>query len=152
MMIMAPLFKRRQRKAKYFGGLPYEVQLEAMRLYRRMSEKWGRDLPGWRRAILIGQAKRWAMSSAEERSQWGRSMLAKRGGYAVQNKYRLEGLTGPKHPAHKASSKSANRRRWNKRKKAPTDLQNALQPRNVMQSSERDPQAPRLRSRLLPLW
>ena len=41
-------------------------------------------MPLWRRAILIGQAKRLASMSDDERSAWGRSMLAKRGGYAVR--------------------------------------------------------------------
>jgi hypothetical protein len=34
---------------------------------------------------------------------WGRSMLAKRGGYGVQRLYRIEGRTSPAHPAQKAA-------------------------------------------------
>jgi len=155
MTVMAPLFKRQKRIAKYFGDLPYEAQLEAGWLYRRMIEKWGRDVPGWRKAILIGQARRWAMLSADERSRWGRSMLAKRGGYAVQRKYQIEGRTGKKHPAHKASAKSAISRKQNKQdqdRRASSAYETAFQPRTVMQSTDRGPQLPKLRSRLLPLW
>jgi hypothetical protein len=135
-----------------FGDLPCDVQLEAIRRYKLMTEKWGRDLPGWRRAILVGQAKRWAMTSDEERSRWGRAMLAKRGGLAVQNKYRIEGRIGPKHPAHKASAKSVTRRKWNKLNKASNSLQDTFKPNSVIQSTDKSPQEPKLRSRLLALW
>ena len=113
---MTPLFRRRSstKRTQLFDDLPRDVQLEAIRRYKHMTEKWGRDLPGWRRAILIGQAKRWAMTSEEERSQWGRSMLAKRGGYAVQRLYRSQGRTGTKHPVQKAAKESARRRQRQK--------------------------------------
>jgi hypothetical protein len=70
----------------------------------------------WLRAILMGQAKRLALNPPT--SEWGRSMLAKRGGYAVQQKYRDAGRIGPKHPAHRAASISANRRRWRSREQS----------------------------------
>jgi hypothetical protein len=54
-----------------------------------MCKKWGNDLPPWRYAILVGQAKRLALNPPD--SAWGRSMLAKRGGKAVQIDYRLAG-------------------------------------------------------------
>jgi hypothetical protein len=41
--------------------------------------------------LYVGQAKRLARISPEQRSAWGRSMLAERGGLAVQRSYRLEG-------------------------------------------------------------
>jgi hypothetical protein len=41
-------------------------------------------------------------------------MLAKRGGYAVQRRYRAEGRTGKLHPAHHAALVSASKRRWKK--------------------------------------
>ena len=50
-----------------------------------------KQTPQWTFAILVGQAKRLAKKSKEERSAWGRSMLAKRGGYAVQRQYRAKG-------------------------------------------------------------
>ncbi len=57
------------------------------------------------------------MTSEQERSQWGRSMLAKRGGYAVQQLYREEGRVGDQHPAHKAAKNSAEKRRERKIKR-----------------------------------
>jgi len=47
-------------------------------------------MPRWRFAILVGQAKRLALMSSGERSAWGCSMPAKRGGHAVQRRYAAE--------------------------------------------------------------
>jgi hypothetical protein len=63
----------------------------------KILEKWGRDLPPWRFAILVGQAKRLALNPPT--SAWGRSMLAKRGGLAVQRKYLIDG----RHPTKRAT-------------------------------------------------
>jgi hypothetical protein len=41
-------------------------------------------------------------------------MLAKRGGYAVQRRYVLEGRTGPLHPVAKAARVSAQNRKLRK--------------------------------------
>jgi len=73
----------------YFRDLPWEAQQRARSLLWRWCQKWGRNLPQWRFAILVGQAKRLALNPPT--SQWGRSMLAKRGGKAVQRMYRHEG-------------------------------------------------------------
>jgi hypothetical protein len=81
------------------------------------------------------------MTSKEERSQWGRSMLAKRGGYAVQERYRREGRIGAQHPAHKAAKKSVERRRDGKKKREfEQQLSHAL------------PASPQTRRRMLPIW
>jgi hypothetical protein len=60
-------------------------------------KRWGRDLPRWRFAILVGQARRLALRPPT--SAWGRSMLARRGGRAVQRRYRHEG----RHPTASAT-------------------------------------------------
>jgi hypothetical protein len=70
----------------------------------------------WLRAILIGQAKRLALNPPT--SAWGRSMLAKRGGHAVQHQYVLQGRTGNRHPAHRAAQVSASRRKWRAQQRA----------------------------------
>jgi hypothetical protein len=139
-MSITPLFKRQARRCRrhLFDDLPYEARQEAWSRYWRSCQKWGRDLPAWRRAILIGQARRWTMTSQEERSQWGRSMLAKRGGYAVQERYRREGRIGAQHPAHKAAKKSVERR---KRKLI---LEQQL--------SQALPASPQTKRKLLPIW
>ena len=77
--------------------------MSAWRWLGKFDAKWGRNLPRWRRAILIGQAKRLALMSAEESSAWGHSMLAKRGGHAVQRKYVAEGRIGKLHSAKYAA-------------------------------------------------
>ena len=65
--------------------------------------------------ILVGVARRLALNPPT--AAWGRSMHAKRGGYAVQRKYVLEGRTGPRHPARKAARVSAQRRNRRKAQK-----------------------------------
>jgi hypothetical protein len=59
------------------------------------------SVPRWLFAIYIGQAKRLALNPPT--SAWGRSMRAKKGGYAVQRRYRREGRVGDKHPARIAA-------------------------------------------------
>jgi hypothetical protein len=95
----------------YFQHLPWEVRQRALGWLHHFCQRWGRDLPPWRFAILVGQAKRLALMSPDERSAWGRSMLAKRGGHAVQRQYQLEGRTGDRHPAHRAAQVSVARRK-----------------------------------------
>ena len=74
----------------YFQGLPRDLQYVAYRWLKRFVTRWERNLPPWRFAILVGQAKRLALNPPT--SAWGRSMLAKRGGLAVQRKYRIDGV------------------------------------------------------------
>jgi hypothetical protein len=89
-MKIVALEKYRRRNPKgYFQDLPWEIRTRAHQWLYRFASKWGRDLPAWRFAILVGQAKRLALNPPT--SAWGRSMLAKRGGLAVQRKYRQEG-------------------------------------------------------------
>jgi hypothetical protein len=63
-------------------------------------------------------------------------MLAKRGGYAVQQLYREQGRTGDLHPAHKAAAKSAERRSERKTKndeqRHPQGLPVASKPRHKL--------------------
>lgn len=70
----------------YFKDLPWEARRRAQRWLWHFCQRWGRNLPGWRFAILVGQAKRLALNPPT--SAWGRSMRAKRGGYAVQRLHR----------------------------------------------------------------
>jgi hypothetical protein len=86
-----------------FEDLPYPQRAAAEEWLRRLMAKGraerGRVLP-WLRAIYVGQAKRLASTDTHA---WGKRMLAKRGGYAVQRLYRKQGRTGPRHPAQKAT-------------------------------------------------
>jgi hypothetical protein len=97
-MKIAALEKYRRSNPKgYFEDLPWEIRYRARQWLYRLCSKWGRDLPAWRFAILVGQAKRLALNPPT--SAWERSMLAKRGGLAVQRKYLVEG----RHPTEKAT-------------------------------------------------
>jgi hypothetical protein len=75
----------------YFEDLPSEVRRRAREWLHLLCKRWRGNLPRWRFAILVGQAKRLARTTPEDRSQWGRSMRAKKGGYAVQRRYKVEG-------------------------------------------------------------
>ena len=73
----------------YFSDLPLDVRISATQWLDHFCKRWAGNLPPWRFAILVGQAKRLALHPPT--SSWGRSMLAKRGGLALQRKLRLEG-------------------------------------------------------------
>ena len=68
---------------KYQGGnpLPWEVKPAAQMRLWRFCQRWGRNLPAWRFAIFVGQAKRLALNPPT--SGWGRIMLAKRPGLNI---------------------------------------------------------------------
>jgi hypothetical protein len=98
-MRIPQLAKYRNRNPNgYFEDLPFRVRECAYQWLFRFRQKWGANLPPWRLAILIGQAKRLALNPPS--SAWGRSMRAKKGGYAVQRKYRLEGRNPTAHATH----------------------------------------------------
>jgi hypothetical protein len=75
-----------------FQDLPLDARRRAYqwldRFIRRREATHG-GLPDWLFAIYCGRAKRLALNPPT--SSWGRSMLAKRGGLAVQRRYRLAG-------------------------------------------------------------
>jgi hypothetical protein len=73
-----------------FASLTWQQQRTAEQLLSKFCLRWAGDLPQWRRAILVGQAKQLALHPRD--SDWARRMLAKRGGLAVQEKYRQEGI------------------------------------------------------------
>jgi len=88
----------------YFEDLPWEVRARAHDWLARLMRKGNAErgtVPPWLFGIYVGQAKRLALNPPT--SAWGRSMLAKRGGYAVQRKYKSEGRVGEKHPGRLAA-------------------------------------------------
>jgi hypothetical protein len=115
---VTPLFERRPRRWRrnLFDDLPFEKQQEAQERLAEYCKNHRGDSRRGLMPILIGQARRWTMTSPAERSRWGRRMLAKRGGYAVQQLYREQGRTGDQHPAHKAAKISVEHRRKLKKK------------------------------------
>jgi hypothetical protein len=98
----------------YFQDLTWEDRQRAYAWLHKLCERWQGNLPQWRLAILIGQAKRLARMSDDDRSAWGHKMLAKRGGHAVQRRYQEQGRVGKLHPAHHSARVSASKRRWKK--------------------------------------
>jgi hypothetical protein len=88
---------QQQLKGGLFSDLPPAARESARRWLASFMARWSGKQPQWRLAILVGQAKRLALNPPD--SAWGRSMRAKRGGYAVQRKYRSEG----RHPTEKAT-------------------------------------------------
>src|SRR5277367_1549421 len=94
----------------YFEDLPGEIRRRASDWLHRLMQN-GRSkrgtIPRWLFAIYVGQARRLALNPPT--SAWGRSMLAKRGGLALQRKYRMEERVGLKHPARIAAKSRAKR-------------------------------------------
>jgi hypothetical protein len=106
-MRIAGLKKYQRRDRRGFSDLPLVVRLRAEAwLHKWCRRNGGRPEP-YRWALWIGQARRLAKNPPT--SGWGRSMRAKMAGKALQQIYRQQGLTGPEHPAAKASAiRSAN--------------------------------------------
>lgn len=90
-----------------FQDLPWEVRCRAYGWLHHFCKRWGSDLPRWRYAILVGQARRLALNPPTP--AWGRSMRAKKGGYAVQRLYRMQGRVGLNHPARLVAQSRAKR-------------------------------------------
>ena len=111
----------------YFEDLPWEARQRAYGWLHYLVQKGLAErgaMPPWLFAIYVGQAKRLALNPPT--SAWGHSMLAKRGGYAVQRRYRMKGRTGPSHPAHKAARISATQRRWSNQERRDAERRKRL--------------------------
>jgi hypothetical protein len=98
----------------YFQDLEWPVRQRAYRWLGVFVKRWGHNLTSWRFAILVGQARRLALNPPD--SAWGRSMAAKKGGYAVQRKYQEEGrrpteIASQVHCANARMRKEAARRK-----------------------------------------
>jgi len=96
-MQITGLKKYQGRRGAGLDDLPWAIRQRTQDWLWHVYKRWRGDLPQWRRAILKGQARRLALNPPS--SEWGRSMLAKRGGYAVQRMYQLEG----RHPTAAAT-------------------------------------------------
>jgi len=123
---------RRRNQRGYFDEMPFAVQQHASEWLAHFLERHP-CCPGWRFPILVGKAKRLALTSEEERSAWGRSMQAKKGGYAVQQRYRWEGRIGLDRPALKAAEVSAAQRKWRRQERLAAQA-GSLAPSNRLDS------------------
>src|SRR5713226_9727255 len=84
----------------YFQDLDWPVRQQAYYWLHRLCAKGKRErgcVASWLFAIYVGQARRLALNPPSY--EWSRRMNAKKGGYAVQRKYRAEG----RHPTEKAT-------------------------------------------------
>src|SRR5258708_73239 len=110
--------RRHRGRGVMFGDLPLPVNRWAYNRWDQLCRKLhaqGR-LTTATRALAVATVRS-ALTRLRD-SNWGRRMLAKLGGYAVQRKYRQEGRSGARHPAHYAAQVSAARRRQRKLKQA----------------------------------
>ena len=77
-----------------FADLTWHQQRAAEQWLTKFCKRWGSDLPNWRRAILIGTAKRLALHPPQ--SGFGRRLQGAWGGNATARKYRALGLPHPR--------------------------------------------------------
>ena len=76
-----------------FADLTWEQQRVAEQWLWKFCKRWEGNLPNWRRAILIGVAKRLAKNPPK--AKWGLSMLRSRGGKAFARQLRCSGRRHP---------------------------------------------------------
>jgi hypothetical protein len=120
------LFRRNPHSRSHvpiFEGLSPQQEQEASHLLAKFLRRHP-DCPAWLYPILVGNARRLALNPPS--SAWGRSMRAKKGGYATQRRYRIEGRTGPQHPAHYAATVSASKRKWRKKQREDVEQRKRL--------------------------
>ena len=77
-----------------FADLTWEQQRAAEKWLFKFCAKWGSDLPGWRKAILTGVAKRLAVNPPPAR--FGYSFRAASGGRALARQCRAAGIEHPR--------------------------------------------------------
>lgn len=73
-----------------FASLTWQQQRIAEQLLWKFCQRWGNDLPPWRRAILKGVAKRLVLHPLGR--EWGRHLFAVKGGRAAQRRHRRAGV------------------------------------------------------------
>jgi hypothetical protein len=96
-------YRKRHAKGSYFEDLPANLRQQAagwLQHFKQRQRAQGKPIHPWLLAIYVGQAKRLTLNPPS--SGWGRSMRAKKGGYAAQQAYRWEdrgptaGTTAPR--------------------------------------------------------
>jgi hypothetical protein len=125
------LKRKPKREGGKFDDLPYELQERAKYWLKRILDKrrrLGKKRTGWVYPLLVGQARRLAKNPPT--AAWGRSMAARKGGYAVQQQYRMEG----RDPTAKASR--VRQARQGKPVKARPDYPNRMPPQEPYKSHE----------------
>jgi hypothetical protein len=80
---------RKPKGSDPFSDLPTAERFKAEETFARLCRKWEPDLPPWRRAILVGRARRLTLHPPD--SEWGKRMRRIKGGVHCQQKYREQG-------------------------------------------------------------
>ncbi len=138
-------YQRRDRR-DYFSDLPAPIRAKANEWLRRFCNRRGGNPPRWLFAIYVAQAKRLALNPPD--AAWGRSMLARRGGRAVQRRYRLEG----RHPTEKATQRRLALQKARKAERARLQASRPSSPQSIQpprRTIEWDPPGPSLAARQL---
>ncbi len=73
-----------------FASLTWQQERIAEAWLWKFCQRWGNDLPQWRRAILKGVAKRLVLHPLGP--EWGRHSFAVKGGKAAQRRHLREGV------------------------------------------------------------
>lgn len=73
-----------------FADLPWLQQQAAQQWLYKFCQRWGSDLPSWRRAILIGVSRR--LARRPPAPGFGRKLQGAWGGQVAARKYRLAGI------------------------------------------------------------
>lgn len=76
-----------------FADLTWPQQRAAEAWLFKFCQRWGSDLPPWRRAILIGTAKRLALHPPA--ANFGHALKAAKGGRAIVRKCKAAGVMMP---------------------------------------------------------
>jgi hypothetical protein len=106
-MKIAALKNYPRRPAGYFQELSPTLRATAYRWLDRFCKRRrarGLSVEPWLLAIYCGQARRLTLNPPT--SAWGRKMLAKRGGLALQRKLRIEGKHSTEHATRRRLRKS----------------------------------------------
>ena len=118
----------RQTHGRPFDSLRPALREAAWRWYGHLLERRGgpAGVPNHVKGALIGCIKSHLLHPRG--TAWGRRMLAKLGGYRVQQKYREMKQQNPlwQHPALYAAKVSASRRRWRKQQRADAERRRKL--------------------------
>lgn len=88
-----------------FAALPWAQQKAAEQWYWKFCQRWGNDLPPWRRAILAGVAKRLAVNPPT--SAQFLSILRARSGHGTARAARAAGVPGFGIVAVRAAARAA---------------------------------------------
>lgn len=99
--------KGRRDPAGPFADLTWQQQRAAEQWFWKFCQKWGNDLPNWRRGILIGVARRLAKKPPTK--GWGKQLHGHLGANALADQCRAERREHPRIAAMLAARRRPSR-------------------------------------------